>query len=600
MHNNNNIQKRFIKTIVILLLSFFLLLITGTYVIELYRIGNDVNKDLKKEANNSLEKIELRLSYIIQGLENFANSSLAINSLIDTSGRTSYLPQAIEELARTDEIQTVIMFDFSGKPIESNINTMPDWFKLENFRAAISVAKNHIIFDKNTGSFLITIPISYYNTPQGGIITEVKFNNILHKILSNDSYYYKLISGNDWHYINRETSDNLITTQAQPSVKSLLYPFDLILKISQSRATAMQPVLSTIYEILLIGLAGIILATITAAQVGKKLAKPIITLTERVRNDIHPCGPIGTNDELEILAKTFDENTKNLLTAKNELETRVELRTAQLQEKTQQLQKQHKELENANKSLNDVNKELQYLDKLKDEFISTVSHELRTPLTSIRGTLGLIEGGAIDNDPDKKHELLSVAVKNSERLSQLISDLLDMQKFAAGKIELELSEVSINKLLHESVISSQGYADTYGIKLIYEPSKSDYIIQADQHRLRQVMDNLISNAVKYSPKDSHVDIFTTQHNQSIKICVRDYGEGIPESQRSRIFEKFTQVDSTDKRAKSGTGLGLSICKDILKVHNGSIDFENMPDGGTLFWFELQYITKLESPNVSQG
>lgn len=580
------------------MLAFFILLASGTAILELIRIGVLVEKQLSQHAKNKIEKLELRLTYVIQSLNAFANSSLAINSLIDTAGRTSYLPNAIEDLARMKEIQTVIMFDFSGKPIHNNNKILPPWFNLATINPAISISKTNILFNEQRGTFLVVIPISYYDTPQGGIAAEISLTSILSENIGTSNYHYRFLIGQDWQYTNREINENAITTITTPQKFSILKPFDLRLEVSLARTKAMQPVISTLYEMLFLGIAGIIAAVLIASQVGKKLAQPILTLTQRVRNDIHPCGPIGTNDELELLATTFDEYTHNLIEAKSQLESRVHERTAQLEKKTQQLQSQHKELQNINQSLTQANTELKYTDKLKDEFISTVSHELRTPLTSIRGTLGLIAGGALHNNPEKHDELIQIALTNSERLSNLISDLLDMQKLSAGKLELQLETISVTTLLKNAIKGSDGYAQQYNVILNHIPDNNDnYYIYADHHRLRQVLDNLLSNAIKYSPANSCVDIFTESKPAKVRICIRDYGAGIPAEYKDIIFEKFTQVDATDQRSRDGTGLGLSICRDIIAAHKGEIGFTNMPEGGALFWIEMASIAGNHATNI---
>lgn len=586
-----SIQQRFVKTIVILILAFFILLATGTAILELLRLGIHANKELSQHAANNIEKIELRLSYIIQSLEAFAGSSLAINSLVDTAGRTSYLPNAIEDLSRMKEIQTIIMFDFSGKPIFSNVKTLPAWFTLQTIRPAISISKMNLIFNQQRGTFLVVIPIKYYDTPQGGIVAEISLTAILSENIRNSEYHYLFSVGRNWQYANRALDGNVISVTAVPPGQSILYPFDLRLQVSQSKKIAMQPVISTLYEMIFLGLTGIIAAVLIARQVGKKLAQPIITLTERVRRDIHPCGPIGTGDELEILAGTFDNNTRILIDAKNQLESHVRQRTAELEEKTRQLRQQHRELEKVNQSLTQANTELKYIDKLKDEFISTVSHELRTPLTSIRGTLALITAGVVNGDTDKENELINIALANSERLTDLISDLLDMQKFNAGMVELHRVNISVCDLLRNAVRGSQGYADQFQIRLDFlETAAADLWINADAHRARQVLDNLISNAIKYSPAGSPVEVYAEPKQHRVRICVRDHGAGIPEGFTNVIFEKFTQVDSSDQRSRNGTGLGLSICRDIIAAHHGDIGFDNMPDGGALFWFEIDAAT----------
>ncbi len=583
-----SIQQRYVKTIVMLVLAFFILLATGTAILEIFRLNTHVRQELTQQATNNIEKVELRLSYLIQNLQAFAASSLAINSLIDTAGRTSYLPNAIEDLARMKELHTIIMFDFSGKPIHSNTKTLPEWFTLQSVQPAISVAKMNILFNSQRGTFLVIVPISYYATPQGGIAAEISLTTILSENIGNKDYYYQFFVGRDWQFANRLIDGKVIGVTAMPPAQSILNPFQFSLRISQLKTTAMRPIISTLYEMLYLGLAGIIASVFIAWRVGKKLAQPIVTLTDRVRQDIHPCGPIGTHDELEILAKTFDENTRNLLDAKNQLELHVHERTAQLEDKTRQLQEQHQELEKVNQSLTQANTELKYIDKLKDEFISTVSHELRTPLTSIRGTLGLIAGGVVSNDHERHNELINIALANSERLTALISDLLDMQKFSAGMVELQRATISVDDLLRHAISGSLGYADQFKVHLVYQQATArDLWVHADAHRIRQVLDNLISNAIKYSPAGSSVEVFAEPKNNMIRISVRDHGPGIPDKFKSVIFEKFTQVDSTDQRARSGTGLGLSICKDIITAHQGEINFENMPDNGTLFWFELK-------------
>lgn len=231
------------------------------------------------------------------------------------------------------------------------------------------------------------------------------------------------------------------------------------------------------------------------------------------------------------------------------------------------------------------------IEKMKNEFISTVSHELRTPLTSIKGALGLVTSGALGVLPDKISNLIDIANNNCTRLTNLINDILDLEKIKAGKYEFKNEELEINSIIEQSVTLNKSYADQFGMKLNIINSIEETYIKADKNRLLQVMSNLISNAVKFSKMGGEVTIISELLNDKIKISVIDKGIGIPEDSKNKIFKSFSQVDSSDTRSKGGTGLGLSISKLIIEKMNGEIGFESKEKKGSIFFFILPTITK---------
>jgi signal transduction histidine kinase/DNA-binding response OmpR family regulator len=226
------------------------------------------------------------------------------------------------------------------------------------------------------------------------------------------------------------------------------------------------------------------------------------------------------------------------------------------------------------------------IEQMKNEFISTVSHELRTPLTSIRGSLGLIMGGAMGDVPKEMAPLLDIANKNSERLIRLVNDILDTEKIEAGKMIFHFSKTNLAKLIEQAVIGNKSYADKYNIKYEFVSVVPDIQIKLDSDRIRQVLDNLLSNASKFSKSGGKVLVTMDRHDDNIRVSITDSGAGIPEEFQSQIFSKFYQADSSDMREKGGTGLGLSICKAIIESHNGKIGFNSTPNVGTTFYFEL--------------
>ncbi|NQV71390.1 MAG: response regulator [Pseudohongiella sp.] len=226
------------------------------------------------------------------------------------------------------------------------------------------------------------------------------------------------------------------------------------------------------------------------------------------------------------------------------------------------------------------------LELMKDEFISTVSHELRTPLTSIRGALGLVLGKSAAQLPEKARSLLEMADRNSERLTLLINDILDLEKIEAGQIAFRFANIDLVELLRQAVLDNEGYAHRHKVKLMGTSTLEQAFVLGDELRLMQVFSNLISNAVKFSPEQGEVEVAVTLHEESYRVTVRDYGSGIADEFHDRIFKRFAQADSSDSREKGGTGLGLSISKAIVERHQGHIGFESERGKGTVFHFDL--------------
>ena len=223
----------------------------------------------------------------------------------------------------------------------------------------------------------------------------------------------------------------------------------------------------------------------------------------------------------------------------------------------------------------------------KSEFLSVMSHELRTPLTSIKGAIGLLASGKIVDMPEKALNMLRIAGDNSERLSGLINDILDIEKMLAGKMQFEKNTIVIDDLIRNAVAANQGYAEIYGITFAVETNScASLTITADEHRLMQVLSNLISNAIKYSPKNGTVRLSAKCTEGKVRINVIDNGKGIAVEFKEQIFNYFSQADSSDSREKGGTGLGLAISKEIIDRHEGEIGFISKPGEGATFYFEL--------------
>ncbi len=220
-------------------------------------------------------------------------------------------------------------------------------------------------------------------------------------------------------------------------------------------------------------------------------------------------------------------------------------------------------------------------EQMKDEFIATVNHELRTPLTSISGALDLFA-----KVPDSGARLLEIARSNCRRLIHLVNDILDIEKIESGQMIFDLKPLEIRELVERAIEANRDLAEYYGVSVRLDDAAEQGVVHADLERLTQGIRNILSNAVKFSPRGTDVTVMIENCGANIRVSVLDRGPGIPDEYRTRIFEKFVQVDATDARQKGGTGLGLSIIKQIVARLDGEVNSEPAPGGGTIFHIEL--------------
>jgi signal transduction histidine kinase len=243
-----------------------------------------------------------------------------------------------------------------------------------------------------------------------------------------------------------------------------------------------------------------------------------------------------------------------------------------------------REAEQAQQLLTFQNEQLVEIDRLKDEFVSSISHELRTPLTSIAGYVELLQEE--EEDPQKLDHL-AIVRRNSERLLALVSDLLFAARLQYGRLELERSPVDLRRLVEQCVESARPRAVAAAVHLDLDLDVDDVPdIVGEPAKLAQLFDNLVSNAIKFTPRDGHVSVRLRAHPELIRIEVSDTGIGIPDRERERLFERFFRAQSALDRQIQGTGLGLYISKAIVDAHSGRIGVDSVPGEGTTFVVEL--------------
>lgn len=265
------------------------------------------------------------------------------------------------------------------------------------------------------------------------------------------------------------------------------------------------------------------------------------------------------------------------------LEELVEERTAKLEETLKDLEKEVAERKKAEGLIKEQNERLKELDRMKSEFLSTAAHELRTLLTSILGFSEILLKRKLDEE--KKNKFLKIINEESVSLSSLINDLLDLSRIESGigfKIKKVPSEIKEVILENVDFFRAQTDKHTFKVNLPHDLVK----IEADKNKINQVMENLISNAVKFSPQGGEITVSIEQSEEKAKISITDTGIGIPEKDLSHVFEKFYRAENASSEAIGGTGLGLAIVKYIVESHAGKIWVESKLGKGSTFSFTL--------------
>lgn len=228
-------------------------------------------------------------------------------------------------------------------------------------------------------------------------------------------------------------------------------------------------------------------------------------------------------------------------------------------------------------------------DRIKDDFISVVSHELRTPLTAIHGGINLLSQGSVSSQSELGQQLLGVVAENSQRLVRLVNDIIDVEYLSSAKNPLRKELINTQEITHVAVSMFKCAANQSNREVIVRDSGFDIV--GDRDRLSQVLTHLLENAAKFSPPESTVRLTVKSHPQAaekaaVLFTLCDQGRGIPPEQRSKIFERFTQVDASNTRTEGGTGLGLAICQSIVNLHGGRIWVESHLGQGSCFHFTI--------------
>jgi hypothetical protein len=262
--------------------------------------------------------------------------------------------------------------------------------------------------------------------------------------------------------------------------------------------------------------------------------------------------------------------------------------TSQVLEYSRQLEQKSRELEHATTELKAANERLTELDRLKDDFLSTVTHELRTPLTSIRSFSEILHDSP-DLDLNERQHFLTIIIRESERLTRLINQVLDLSKIESGRMKWQMVDVDLIDVIDHAIAALQQLFDEKGVAIEFHRPENVPPIRGDRDQLIQLAINLLSNAEKFCPAETgRVSVELRNGADALVVSVADNGPGIPYQEQEKIFEKFHQVRSGQTGNPMGSGLGLTICRGIVEHLGGRIWVESTPGQGATFLFTVPY------------
>jgi two-component system phosphate regulon sensor histidine kinase PhoR len=302
----------------------------------------------------------------------------------------------------------------------------------------------------------------------------------------------------------------------------------------------------------IVGIITIIVISFVSVKVSARITDPILEIARVARavqeGDVHQRVSVASKDEISDLARAINDMAEKLG--------------------------------------NDIIR-LKKLERVRSEFLANVSHELRTPIFSLQGFLETLLDGAIE-DPAVNREFIEKAHKHAQRLNVLLNDLIEISRIESGEMKLSFRYFSLSEFLQSMRDEMAPQADKKGVALRIVPENGlEEQVYGDRERLKQVMVNLIDNAIKYTDPGGSVTISVRDEGGRVAVSVEDTGVGIPAEHQSRIFERFYRVDKDRSREVGGTGLGLAIVKHIVEAHGSIVNVESVPGRGSIFSFSLK-------------
>lgn len=566
--NHVTIHKRVWSSITSLVA--LLLLATGIILIAFfwYVLSQEQKKRLTLQSNYELFLIESRLEEKVYEIQKMIDGLELIDSFVQTSPEDQSIESntitnldLVENAIIIHSNKSIVFDSYSSPQSDGGIDRI---LKAAPSNNAKPRALNIHSIKNNTW---ISFPLEYYGSRQGSVLIEFKTDTFFRNHLSKrklplGEIIVKITHKNSAKalYSRDHQANDYFGTIAEKASGSFLQEAGYSLEALFPRSTFSKTLRISIVLLITIVALSLVVALYSSNAIANRISRPVLLLAKKVATnnskDNTNCYPIGTNDELEDLAKAFDEKSSELKEYSDNLESKVQQRTSQLEKALQ----------------------------TRTQFLANMSHEIRTPLN---GIIGITENLIDDNKDKKLNNKLKILRNSGTALISVINNILDFSKLEKDAVELEAIDFSPKALLSEKNTLFESQARSLGLEFFTEIDPScDSYLKGDQAKISQIIYNLVSNSLKFTQKGSikicgRVDEMGEKRKLIIKVI--DTGIGIPSHRAHKLFQPFQQADNSITRRFGGTGLGLSICKQLAELMEGCIRHRENPEStGSIF------------------
>jgi len=585
-HRKNNLKIRLIFKITSLIAVTTILMIGITGVVTYYRFDTQVRTNLDYIQYDILQDVENRLQYLMESSNNFSKNNLVVSGVIDEQHSTTYLTRMLNELCSNTGVAFAVIYDVMGAPMAESNSALLSIFNDKDVRYTLMNGTTHMTY--NDGFISIYNPVTYYNAPQAVTAIAVNLRAIFYSMCEHTKNTSVSLFLGDKEIANYGYVEGKKYRKGElKSYKELtaLYNLDIGIRYSPTTEMFFRPVSEILIPLLLIGTLFIVISVVAGLKLARDISEPILELVNRVKaiapGERSHCAPLGSNDELEVLAYAFDEKTDELTNAQSMLKAYSDELRVSNTELEKRVTERTEELVHAKERAEAAN-------VMKSHFLANMSHEIRTPMNAILGFNQLLSR---TNPNEKQMEYINKTYQAAHHLLGIINDILDITKIEAGMMTIENTTFHLFDMLNNVKQIIQPKADEKGLTFnMYFQTDMPAHYSGDPLRIGQILINLVMNAVKFTNNGS-VSINLCAENQDddivlLHFSIVDSGIGMSKETIEKLFKPFQQAENSTARKYGGTGLGLSISRQLAKLMGGSISVESTEGKGSTFTLKI--------------